>query len=104
MKIKAGVDLRGLTVPMAIAALVAEDVYRDAGRELVITSACDGVHMPGSLHGSGRALDLRTRAAGIQEQEAERIARRLRAALGEQFDVVVERDHVHVEFDPQDKE
>ncbi len=102
MQIKAGVDIRGMQPQVVLAMVTADRIYEEAGRELVVTSVCDGKHGEGSLHYSGSAFDLRTTAAGIPAEAVQRIAAKLRAALGAQFDVVVESDHIHVEFDPKE--
>lgn len=97
MKIKPGVDLRGIQPEMAIAAVIAERVYAAQGAELMITSGVEGKHMAGSLHYKGMALDLRLPPAA--KIPATVLA--LRGSLAEQFDVVLEVDHIHVEFDPK---
>ena len=97
--IKNGVDLRGLTPQMAIAYIIACRCYGQY--DCVITSASDGKHGPNSLHYNGQALDLRTRH--INGQGLQLVVDKLKEALGSQFDVVLESDHIHVEFDPKDK-
>ena len=97
--IKSGVDLRGLTPQMAIAYTIACRCYGQY--DCVITSASDGKHGPNSLHYNGQALDLRTRH--INGQGLQLVVDKLKEALGSQFDVVLESDHMHVEFDPKDK-
>ena len=97
--IKSGVDLRGLSPQMAIAYTIACKCYGQY--DCVITSGSDGKHGPNSLHYSGKALDLRTRH--LHGQAVQQIVDRLKEALGEQFDVVPEADHVHLEFQPKSK-
>lgn len=64
----------------------------------VITSANDRKHMTGSLHYEDLAWDLRSN--NIPDAgKVEEIARTLRVDLGSDWDVVVEKDHIHVEFD-----
>lgn len=99
--IKAGVDLRGLKPQVAIAYTIACMVYQRYGQPCWITSGSDGKHGPQSLHYQGAALDLRTRHLTIEQIPL--IYRELKLALGEQFDVVLEPDHIHVEFDPKEK-
>lgn len=62
-------------------------------RPMVVTSGNDGHHMTNSLHYRGLAVDLRTR------DFTDVFASLLRAYLGKDYDVVVERDHLHVELD-----
>lgn len=99
--IKAGVDLRGLTPQMAVAYTIASLVYRDkAGISCVITSGSDGKHGPNSLHYHGKALDLRTN--NLRGPLVHPVYLALKEALGAQYDVVLEADHIHCEFDPKE--
>lgn len=98
MKFKPGVVL-ALRPEMA-SALPAIDraFYAGAGHEATITSGKDGVHMTTSLHYAGLAVDVRTRDLSASQIEAVRAA--LARELGSNFDVVVESDHIHIEYDP----
>ena len=97
--IKSGVDLRGLSPQMAIAYTIACKCYGQY--DCVITSANDSKHGPNSLHYMGQALDLRTRH--LNEQGLQAVFHKLKEALGEQFDVVLESDHIHLEWDVPEK-
>ncbi len=99
MKIKSGVSLAELQPQMAIAVLVVESVYQAMGTEAVITSGSDGQHMTGSLHYKGLALDFRISNLSVTSR-AKLATSQITAALGEEFDVVLEADHLHIEFDP----
>lgn len=68
------------------------------GREALITTARDGEHMKTSLHYKGRALDLRTK--DVADAVLVHYRDNLAEALGDDWDVVLERTHIHVEFDP----
>lgn len=94
MKIKEGVRLKGIQPEMSVALQVANSLFVESREELVITSVSDGFHMAGSLHYAGHAVDLRR---PIVSELAQELARR----LGEEFDVVLEEDHIHVEYDPK---
>lgn len=101
--IKTGVDLRGIVPQMAIAYTIASAVYqRHCNALCVITSASDGKHGVNSLHYKGKALDLRT--FNVPTAVLPLLVQSLKDALGAQFDVVLEADHIHVEFDPKDPE
>ena len=79
---------------------------------LTITSGCegskdDGVHKPSSLHYPensptllGRAIDLRTFDVP-KERLTNALLPSLRLLLGTDFDVVLEKDHIHLEYDPK---
>lgn len=99
--IKSGVDLRGVQPQMAIAYSIACAVWQErAGVPCVITSASDGKHGPNSLHYKGMALDLRTHS--LRSEQVAPVFAALKSALGAQFDVVLEVDHIHLEFDPKE--
>lgn len=100
--IKPGVDLRNLVPQMAVAYTVAALIYQKFGYVCTITAAFDGVHMTNTLHqrdGLCRALDLRTNT--LNPHDIPLVHAMLKEALGPQFDVVLEKDHIHMEFDPK---
>ena len=99
MKIKSGVILNGLNINMRKVLILADKLWAENGQELVITAGLDGAHSPGSLHYYGLALDLRTRYFDLRTQEI--IAQRLSDGLGDDYDVVLHRSHIHVEYDPK---
>ena len=99
LSLKPGVQLWGLHSRLVWALPLMEQIYREFGQDLVITSARDGVHKPDSKHYVGEALDLRTFTLSVlQRQEA---LTRIEADLGDDFDVVLEKNHLHVELDPK---
>lgn len=61
----------------------------------LITSANDSTHKEGSLHYRDRALDFRT--IDMTSYQIEAWADEIRKRLGPGFDVIIERDHLHVE-------
>jgi len=67
-------------------------------QDMVVTSLCDGKHSPNSLHYVGYAADLRIWA--IEEKDLVEFTEGLAIELGDEFDVVLERDHIHIEFQP----
>ena len=100
LELKLGVKVGGIAPEMVLAAVVAACVFEDAGVDCVITSCKDGQHSENSLHYSGKALDFRTRDLDTPELRKE-VTRSIAAALGPEFDVVDEVDHVHIEHDPK---
>jgi hypothetical protein len=97
--IKSSVDLRGLQPQMVLAYVIACKCYGQYA--CVITSCSDSKHGPNSLHYKGLALDLRTQH--LPTPAVQGIVDKLKESLGPQFDVVLEDDHIHVEWDPKDK-
>ena len=71
----------------------ADAVWATVGLEPTCTSGNDGKHGPRSLHAADRALDLRF------WDLLDVYAQKLRDCLPEYYDVVVEKDHFHVESD-----
>jgi hypothetical protein len=69
------------------------------GREAVITSAKDRSHQPNSKHYNGLAVDIRTR--GISDADLGMLLAYLIASLGRSWDVVLEPNHMHIEYDPK---
>jgi len=67
------------------------------GYEMTITSACDGEHKVNSAHYRGRAIDV-----GIkdfpEDANAETWARRIQSALGSNYFVLLELDHIHMAY------
>ena len=99
LHIKHGVRIQGLTPETVLALQVIEGAFRDAGYNCVLTSGVDGKHSSGSLHYVGCAVDLRTR--DIPEQKREPLRQEIARRLGPDFDVVLEKDHLHIEHQPK---
>lgn len=98
LSLKPGVSLLGLSMQMVVALLIIEGCYSEYGRDCVITSATDGKHGAHSHHLKGCAVDLRT--TGIPTETMGLIVVMIRERLSGEFQVVLEDDHLHVEFDP----
>ena len=97
VSIKQGVRVRGLSNEILLAIMIAQSVYSETESSLTITSLTDGRHGIGSLHHAGDAVDLRLPMPVTRDQ----IVSQLRNALGANYDVVLESDHIHVEYDPK---
>lgn len=91
MSFRSSVNLSGIRPELVVAMLVARERFFG----LTVTSVMDGKHMIGSLHYVGCAFDFVHPLMGESYK-----VEALRHALGPQFDVVVESDHIHVEFQP----
>ena len=96
MKIKDGVIMAGLQLPMRIVLKRADVLYKKYGQELTVTAALDGTHSAGSLHYYGYAVDLRTRY--FPTAEAKEIAVILQNELGTGYTVLFEGNHIHVQY------
>ena len=101
IRLKNGVSVKGIHPTANLIITIVNSVYASHGENCTVTSVTDGVHSDGSLHYSGKAVDFRTRnlVGGYRGQLAKEIAEEIREALGDDFDVVLEADHIHVEFD-----
>ena len=95
--LKPGVRVAGLRPEILFAIIAAERVCAEMGVDCVVTACVDGVHQAGSLHYCGLAVDLRNR--DFRPGDADKAVARLKQCLGTDYDVVLENDHIHVEFD-----
>ena len=94
-----GVRVQGIKPEMLVVLMVAEGVYREHDANCVVTSCVDSAHGTKSLHPFGYAVDLRT--WNVPEKQAGAVAGKIKARLSVEYDVVLEDDHIHVEFDPR---
>lgn len=102
MIVKEGADIRGLRPEIVLGLAVAASVYASHGLVMVITEVTGAKHMEGSLHYRGLAADLRLPSRMSYLESIDKIVLgQLKGALGPQWDVVLEKDHIHVEFDPK---
>jgi hypothetical protein len=101
MQLKKGVVKDGVCDQLWAALEYADQLkQRICGKELVVTSLLDGKHKKGSKHYSGEGADLRTR--DMTPTQLMTWFHALKAALDKQgFDVVLESDHIHLEYDPK---
>jgi hypothetical protein len=93
----------GMLPQLVLAMMVIDGVLSSVGVPLVITSMNDGGHMRRSRHYEGAAFDFRlpSRTTGkIKDDNA--VWEELKSKLGWGFDVVLEGDHFHIEWDPKD--
>lgn len=98
LSLKDGVRFTDVSHHIIAVLPVIERIYRSLGQNCVITSCRDGRHMAGSKHYTGEAIDLRTHYFNALEKAD--VLQCLQHALGPDFDVVLESDHLHVEYDP----
>jgi len=95
MLLKSGVDIsrlnREIRRQLPVMAQALEELTMD---ELIITSTYEGDHGEGSLHYCNDALDIRRPPA------PDAVVKRLKRGLGKDFDVILENNHIHIEYDP----
>jgi len=97
--IKQGVRVTGIRPEIMLAVITANDACREAGVDCVITSVIEGKHDIGSLHYAGAAIDIRTRNMSAEQQHT--VVNLLSLSLGDDYDVVHESDHIHIEWQPK---
>lgn len=68
--------------------------------DMTITSGTDGKHMEGSKHYTGDALDIRSSVFPDYDARSLFLIE-LRNRLGKDYDIVIEKDHIHIEYDPK---
>lgn len=97
--LKEGVIIAGLDRRMRPALIHGARIWKSFNQKLVITSGLEGEHSPGSLHYYGLAIDMRTRY--FSDIEVSQVAAQLTKDLGDDFDVVITKTHIHCEYDPK---
>jgi hypothetical protein len=89
-----------ISAPIRAAFYITDEVSKKiAEKGIVITSILDGKHKPFSKHYEGNAFDIRI----IQylKTHITKLLEQLKKELGPDFDVVLESDHIHIEYDPK---
>jgi len=99
IKIKHGVKILGVKPEAVLAVTICDGVMTKYGVECVLTSVTDSKHGRGSFHYLGFAFDLRSR--DLTSNERNQVLLDLKDALGPEFDVVLESDHFHIEWNPK---
>jgi len=96
MLIKAGVDISRLRpeIRKKLTGL-ASIIWAMESEEIVITSTYEGTHSEGSLHYANLAIDIR------RKRERMFAYNEIKQWLGDDYDVVLESDHIHIEYDPK---
>ena len=107
IKAKEGVDLTTLQPEAQSGVETAQTVFAEFGLEALVTSTGpedrEGVKsIKGTKHDLGQAFDLRI--SSIPKSKLNEVVEALKLALGDDYDVVLKGDHIHVEFDPKGSE
>lgn len=79
--------------------MVVKSVYNRNGCVCRLTSGVEGHHMNHSHHKKGLAVDIGIR--DIPRNLLEKIVNESLECLGDEFQLIVERDHLHLEYDPK---
>jgi hypothetical protein len=96
MRLKNGyVKIYGIKPELVLGIIILQSFFNE---ELIITSGSEHTtkHMPSSLHYSGNAVDIREPAETSAYTKTE-----IKNALGSEFDLIFEKDHWHLEFQPK---
>ena len=100
--IKNGAVIHGLQPEILRAWDMVDEVYVSYGFELcVLTSGTDGKHGAQSFHPYGLAIDLRTWDFPGDTALSARVVAAIKTKLGDTYDVVLESDHLHIEYQPK---
>lgn len=100
MRLKSdNVSLQSLAPQLVLALMISNEVYNEYGVEMVLTSANDSAHSVTSLHYSGNAVDLRTFT--LDENVHQEVRDKIKDKLNQDFDVVLEPTHIHLEYQPR---
>ena len=103
LSIKSGprrAKVNGLRAEITLAIFIATFVYAEYEFECVITECTGAKHGYASIHYLGLAVDLRTN--NIPDQKTKlKIRNEVKKRLGDQYDVILEKDHLHIEYQPK---
>lgn len=101
MKFKSSVRIDNVTPECLFCIIRADHFFEDNKQVMFITSVTDGKHMAGSLHYSGKAFDVRYPYLYGEKRKA--FIAYLKMALYPLCDVVPEKTHIHIEYQPKTK-
>jgi hypothetical protein len=108
--LKPGVGIRGIQPETAVAISIVHNILAAHGIDCVITSIADGKHGHGSLHYVGKAFDVRHGGDGTPQTYGgafiapilrPKLQNEFQNALGDEFDVILEKTHFHIEHQPK---
>jgi len=95
LRYKVGVSVLGIKPEILAAYPTIDSAF--SPKDAVITSAVNGTHGRKSMHPLGYAIDLRIRH--LVDNEVDKIVLLLKTWLTDEYDVILEDDHIHLEFD-----
>jgi hypothetical protein len=104
ISVKPGASVVGVSPELVLGLVVIAGVFRVHGIPLCLTAGTDGHHSANSLHYVGAAVDVRLPSRYTQDSKDDVILRdEVAVALGDEWDIVLEIDHLHIELDPPKK-
>ena len=102
LRLKKGVSIRGIKPEMVLGIQVVVGFFEKNNiKDVWITSCVDGRHGKNSLHYVGYAIDVRI--WDIISDRRNWFTSELNKEMGSEFDCVLEKDHIHIEFQPKEK-
>jgi len=99
MELLSNASLRGIKPETIVGMIIVDQVYQRYGERCQFTSIADGQHARSSLHYVGFAFDVRT--ISINPDNMQTIVLEIEKCLNGEWDVVLEDDHLHVEYQPK---
>ena len=99
MRLKKGVKIFGVKPEIVLAINIVNEIFERMDLMLTITSIRDGTHSRTSLHYAGYAFDIRCN--DLKPSSLNLIIGMIRDSLTDEFDIVLEPDHIHIEFQPK---
>ncbi len=101
-RIKPGVNISGLRPEILLAWDIVDQIYELHDIKYCwMTSGLDSNHSWGSLHFSGLAIDIRIHNIP-SNIDRKAIVSIIKDYIGNQYDVILESDHIHIEFQPKE--
>ena len=94
--LKLGVDVSRLKPEISKKLNIIDEIYTFFNELCIITSTYEGNHMSSSLHYQNKAIDV-----SKPEKHTDKILNMLRKRLSLNYDIVLEKDHIHIEYDPK---
>jgi hypothetical protein len=98
--VKPGVVIKVINSQLCHVCYTVWFIWKEYGLDAVMTSANDGSHMAGSLHYKDLAWDFRIWGLDNPGEVCGKL-RSLLNAKHHDYDVVLEPNHAHVEYDPK---
>lgn len=109
MRFLPNVNLKKMSVQLLTGLYVLDHlITKELNCEMTVTHVCDGKHNPGTLHPTGDAADVRIKdfdgnmldISAMDRQSAQRVVDLFKERMPG-YDIILEKDHIHLEYDPK---